>query len=131
MTLDSFPRYSASSLRLELDDERTTGTTSDLAGFYHEVVVVLQERPHLIPFARKVQRILERFVSCYDIKSRWSLEDMLDQDEAWCDLIESVVKEPLKHKLALDICDAELDCARDKISWMLNGDTASENDFYW
>lgn len=131
MTSDDFPRYSTSCLQLGLDDEWTTNITSDLAGFYHEVVVVLQEHPHLIPFARKVQCTLERFVSCYDIRSRWSLEDLLEQDEAWCDLIESVAREPLKHKLALDICEAELDCARDKISWMLNGETASDHDLYW
>ena len=131
MTSDDFSRHPASCLQLELDNEWATDIASDLAGFYYEVVVILQEHPHLIPFARKVQRILERFVSCCDIRSRWPLEDLLEQDEAWCDLIEAVVREPLKHQLALDICEAELDCARDKISWMLDEEAASAHDLYW
>lgn len=131
MTSDDFSRHPASCLQLELDNEWSTDIASDLAGFYYEVVVILQEHPRLIPFARKVQRILERFVSCCDIRSRWPLEDLLEQDEAWCDLIEGVVREPLKHQLALSICEAELDCARDKISWMLDEETASAHDLYW
>ena len=130
MTSDDFPRYSLTCFPQELDDGTADGASA-LGDFYHEVVVILQEHPHLIPFARQVQRILKRFVSYCDIRSRWSLEDLLEQDEAWCDLIQSVAREPLKHNLALDICEAELDYARDKISWMLNGGTANDHDLYW
>lgn len=129
MTSDDFPRYSLTCFPQELDDATTDGASA-LGDFYHEVVVILQEHPHLIPFARQVQRILKRFVSYCDIRSRSSLEDLLEQDEAWCDLIQSVASEPLKHNLALDICEAELDYARDKISWMLNGGTANDHDLY-
>jgi hypothetical protein len=117
--------------QLELDEARTTNIAQIPAGFCCDSAIILQEHPDLIPFARVVQRILERFVVGCDIESLVPLEDRLDQDETWCALIKSVAEAPLKRKLALDIRDNELHLAREQISWILDSKTARACDLYW
>jgi hypothetical protein len=114
---DDLPDYSGCCLlQPELDKERENDITLELAGFYSETVIVLRRHPSLVTFARTVQSMLDRFVTGCDIRSPVPLEDQLEQDEKWRDLIESVAEDPLKYELALDIRDGELGAASEKIA---------------
>jgi hypothetical protein len=89
--------------------------------FDQACVFLLREDLSLLGFAFTVMETVQRFLDDCDIKSPVSLEERLDDDHRWRSLMLSIAGDPIKHKLSHAVCDMELDLARDRISWMLDG----------
>ncbi|KAA0073062.1 hypothetical protein [Tardiphaga sp. P9-11] len=89
--------------------------------FDQACVVLLQEDLSLLGFAFTVIETVQSFLDDCDIQSPVSLEERLDEDQRWCSLVLSITGDPIKQKLCEAVRDMELDLARDRISWMLDG----------
>jgi hypothetical protein len=89
--------------------------------FDQACVALLQEDLSLLGFAFTVIETVQSFLDDCDIKSPVSLEERLDEDQRWRSLMLSIAGDSIKQKLSEAVRDMELDLARDRISWMLDG----------
>ncbi|MES2031267.1 MAG: hypothetical protein V4477_18970 [Pseudomonadota bacterium] len=89
--------------------------------FDQACVALLREDLSLLGFAFTVMETVQSFLDDCDIKSPASLEERLDENQLWHSLMLSIAGHPIKQKLSLAVRDMELDIARDRISWMLDG----------
>ncbi|QND70385.1 hypothetical protein [Tardiphaga robiniae] len=89
--------------------------------FDQACVFLLREDLSLLGFAFTVMETVQSFLDDCDIKSPVSLEERLDEDQRWRSLMLSIAGDPIKQKLSHAVRDMELDLARDRISWMLDG----------
>jgi hypothetical protein len=120
------PFFGAPSIRVRSFDSSAIPRLSEadahaLYQFDQPCVALLQEDLSLLGFAFTVIETVQSFLDDCDIKSPVSLEERLDEDQRWRSLMLSIAGDPVKQKLSEAVRDMELDLARDRISWMLDG----------